>query len=591
MVVAVTVTRLTLCRQGGRIRPWSSRLVTPPSTCNSCRAFSATTGHKTKQRSIIPATNVPICDLRQEFLSATNTSATTSNSSTAEFSTAAVSSSSSSKLLVDVDNEFLESLGIDRDELLTLAAQRPIPLRLADMYKYGSSKDLEQRLRNAQFLYEELPIRIAQRAVDLLTLPHGLSEAPSVREVAATYLSYLVKLQKCPMPKDQASEDRFTDKLQAMVLDRHSIPVRIAQGVVNWRDEHEKLMKTTAKIGEGSASASSTTEEDLQQQQEELERHFKEMEDALRRFFTARVGLRFLIEHHVLSSGRESTQALRSVTSMLPQGLENEDDDDEEEFLGCIQNNCDVVKETRRVADMVVQQTKEYYGVCPEIDIVDCRQEDSTGKSFTYVPHHLHYMLAELLKNSCRATIQQHERQQNEDSAAGTLKSSEEQLSPIRVVIVTGDEDVTIKIADKGGGIPRSLMTKIWKFGQSIGRPEDESHTAFGKNEVAGAKIGGFGLPLARIYAQYFGGELNLKSMEGYGVDAYLHLPRLGDAGENLPLRVKYSPGELDSMPRRHQMTSRNIHTQPRVESTRWQEASDNSSSQTASKVVKAGAM
>lgn len=37
----------------------------------------------------------------------------------------------------------------------------------------------------------------------------------------------------------------------------------------------------------------------------------------------------------------------------------------------------------------------------------------------------------------------------------------------------------------------------------------------------------GFGLPLSRLYARYFGGELKLVSMPGYGVDAYLHIKRL----------------------------------------------------------------
>ena len=35
--------------------------------------------------------------------------------------------------------------------------------------------------------------------------------------------------------------------------------------------------------------------------------------------------------------------------------------------------------------------------------------------------------------------------------------------------------------------------------------------------------------------------------MEGYGVDAYLYLPVLGVACENLPQRVIHSPGNLDS--------------------------------------------
>nr|AAV41811.1 pyruvate dehydrogenase kinase-like protein [Chlamydomonas incerta] len=37
----------------------------------------------------------------------------------------------------------------------------------------------------------------------------------------------------------------------------------------------------------------------------------------------------------------------------------------------------------------------------------------------------------------------------------------------------------------------------------------------------------GFGLPLSRLYARYFGGDLRLQTIPGYGVDAYLTLRRL----------------------------------------------------------------
>jgi hypothetical protein len=137
---------------------------------------------------------------------------------------------------------------------------------------------------------------------------------------------------------------------------------------------------------------------------------------------------------------------------------------------------------------------------------------------------------------------------QTETQDASTSKKASQSLPPIRVIIVKGEEDVTIKIADTGGGIPRSYMNKIWKFAHSTA-DEDESNTDFGMIEVSGARIRGFGLPLARIYARYFGGELTLKSTEGYGLDAYLHLPRLGDSCEHLPLRVRASPGNRISLP------------------------------------------
>lgn len=123
------------------------------------------------------------------------------------------------------------------------------------------------------------------------------------------------------------------------------------------------------------------------------------------------------------------------------------------------------------------------------------------------------------------------------------------EIKPVKVVIVKGAAEVTIKVSDEGGGIPRSTMARIFKFTHSTSRQEQEGETDFGTVEAGIRHMRGFGLPLARIYARYFGGELTLKSMEGYGLDAYLYLPRLGDACENLPKRVVASPGEQVSLP------------------------------------------
>ena len=44
---------------------------------------------------------------------------------------------------------------------------------------------------------------------------------------------------------------------------------------------------------------------------------------------------------------------------------------------------------------------------------------------------------------------------------SGDLSTS---LPPIRVVLVRGEEDVTIKIADRGGGVQRSEIKNIYSF-------------------------------------------------------------------------------------------------------------------------------
>ena len=147
------------------------------------------------------------------------------------------------------------------------------------------------------------------------------------------------------------------------------------------------------------------------------------------------------------------------------------------------------------------------------------------------------------------ANMQKEDHTKHHNDAAGGIHDAPS-LPPIKIVVTKGEEDVSIKIADQGGGMPRSVTKRIWTFAHSTlskeGRTREDKND-FGKDEFTGGHICGFGLPLARIYARYFGGEVTIKSMEGYGVDAYLYLPVLGVACENLPQRVIHSPGNLDS--------------------------------------------
>lgn len=116
------------------------------------------------------------------------------------------------------------------------------------------------------------------------------------------------------------------------------------------------------------------------------------------------------------------------------------------------------------------------------------------------------------------------------------------EFPPIKVVIADGsdNEDVVIKVSDEGGGIPRSNMKKIWSYlfttadpsiqEGMVGDNEDDHST---EPPLAGL---GYGLPISRAYCRYFGGDLSIMSMEGYGTDAFVYLARLGNTREPLPI-------------------------------------------------------
>lgn len=94
-----------------------------------------------------------------------------------------------------------------------------------------------------------------------------------------------------------------------------------------------------------------------------------------------------------------------------------------------------------------------------------------------------------------------------------------------------------LQIADQGGGIPRSQKDMLFNYLYSTApRPEP---TDLGESApLAGY---GYGLPLSRVYARYFQGDLQLYSADGYGTDAmvYLKVPWYIALTELLPFLEK----------------------------------------------------
>lgn len=149
----------------------------------------------------------------------------------------------------------------------------------------------------------------------------------------------------------------------------------------------------------------------------------------------------------------------------------------------------------------------QYYLASPELKLTQHNGvEKDAPIRIVYVPSHLYHMLFELFKNSMRAVMEHH----GEDC---------DNIPPIEVTVVNGREDISVKLSDRGGGIPRSHVDQLFKYMYSTApKPSPSSmHTV----PLAGY---GYGLPISRLYARYFQGDLTLYSCEGYGTDALVYL-------------------------------------------------------------------
>ncbi|XP_012882882.1 PREDICTED: pyruvate dehydrogenase (acetyl-transferring) kinase isozyme 1, mitochondrial [Dipodomys ordii] len=150
--------------------------------------------------------------------------------------------------------------------------------------------------------------------------------------------------------------------------------------------------------------------------------------------------------------------------------------------IGSINPNCNVVEvikdgyeNARRLCDL-------YYINSPELELEELNAK-SPGQPIqvVYVPSHLYHMVFELFKNAMRATMEHH--------------ADKGVYPPIQVHVTLGNEDLTVK---------------------------------------AGF---GYGLPISRLYAQYFQGDLKLYSLEGYGTDAVIYIKALStESIERLPV-------------------------------------------------------
>lgn len=200
----------------------------------------------------------------------------------------------------------------------------------------------------------------------------------------------------------------------------------------------------------------------------------------LDRFYMSRIGIRMLIGQHI------------ALTEQTHVGQPN--------YVGIICTKTNVHEVALEAVENARFVCEEYYGLyeAPKVQLV-CKED----LNFMYVPGHLSHMLFETLKNSLRAVVER-------------CGAETENYPVTKVIIAEGKEDITIKITDEGGGIARSAIPLVWTYMYTTVEETPNLDPDFDKSDFKAPMAGfGYGLPISRLYARYFGGDLKLISMEG----------------------------------------------------------------------------
>lgn len=356
-------------------------------------------------------------------------------------------------------------------EITEASRRKQTGVPLKHLFEFGRNVTPSSLLVGAQFLHKELPIRLAKRVTELGTLPYGLSDMPSVQLVKNAYTQSFTDIVTCAPPEDKKSEEHFTDVLE-FILKRHENTVpTMARGVL-------ELKNTLGVNGSNGIDAIVNC---------------PFLQDFLDRFYVSRIGMRMLMSQHI---------ALHSST---------------EGYVGVIDSQCCVSNVARAAADDADMICERHLGFTPPIII-----DGNRNLEFRYVPGHLYHLVFEVVKNSIRATIDTHGHKKAKD------------IPPVNIVIADGEDEIAVKISDQGGGMARKDVELIWQYMYTTAPfqqpPKDLDNMA--DPPMAGF---GYGLPTSRLYAQYFGGDMQAISMDGYGTDMYIYLSKLGEAEEPLP--------------------------------------------------------
>ena len=225
-----------------------------------------------------------------------------------------------------------------------------------------------------------------------------------------------------------------------------------------------------------------------------------------------------------------------------------------EVLLRC--NAKDIVQQSGKVAQQLGRIATEPDARIPEISITG-----HVEATFPYIQSHLEYVLSELIHNSIIAIMNKH-------GGSGALPP------PVEVLICEAVQHLVIRISDQGGGIAPESFPYLWTFnkgpgnsarlrnlrkvpklaatinelqGSSYFHPKTqrfEDDMARGSGSLASLSSRppslriGIGLPMSRIYAEYWAGSLAVHNLKGYGVDTFLQISKLGNQNEQIASRA-----------------------------------------------------
>lgn len=355
--------------------------------------------------------------------------------------------------------------------------------------------------------------RLAHRLRDMQSLPYVVITNPHMSHVYELYYAAWDALRRIPEAKTVDDNDVICHTIQKTLREHLTVIPRLVSGIL----ECQHLVDP-----------------------EGIDRFMNIM-------LRSRISRRVIAEQHLAltETFHEPWHFPNSETRVV----------NEDEFVGEVFLKCHAKEVIERCAEAVKQLSRQTYG--PTVQLPDVMITGDLDATLTYIPSHLEYIVGEIFRNSMQALIEQR---------CGPP-------APVEVLIYEAPQHVIFRISDRGGGIHPSTMPHLWSFVkgpskqlrldnlnkvpqlsatlQEIRYPDvpetPSSNTQSPKKHPD--SLGpfttrppdlrlGIGLPMSKVYAEYWAGSLEVQNLEGFGADVFLQISKLGNKNEQLVTRA-----------------------------------------------------
>ncbi|PVU91439.1 hypothetical protein BB559_004133 [Furculomyces boomerangus] len=369
---------------------------------------------------------------------------------------------------------------------------------LRQLVMFGRNLTKSKLIASANYVLSELPVRLAHRIRDFQHLPYICGTNPYMGRVYQMYWKSFDEFRK--FPKVTTLEEN----------------IKCCEMFTRNMKEHSQIIPL---LGMGVSECVGLVDPEL-------------IDKFMNRMLMTRISRRTLVEQHTLLSknfcpNEDETNCPEPPTN-IP-GLRAQ-------IVGKVDTQCNIGNLVHECAAKAQSIFEDYYelvpGTAPQV-IVDGHKD----AQLMCVTDHIEYIVFELLKNSMKASIQN----AIDNSGINGFDQNDLDFLPINVTICQTKANVTVRISDKGGGIPPDVYKQIWnycspyksKFLTNFHRIKEMQAKTNENTGISPLVPLGFGLPMCSVFANYWGGDINIYSLPGYGVDSYIRLPRLGNIAEN----------------------------------------------------------